>query len=117
MGECQELPDKTGRIFIYTNKLLNRKDYTSKIMTKGSTGNIINHLAVMYQIFKNTPLPTRSTNQDESFTTITKNKPFAETIEKLEESQYSTISYVYHAIQKIKSRLSCSFDPINENND
>ncbi|CAG8801208.1 27203_t:CDS:2, partial [Racocetra persica] len=43
--------------------------------------------------------------------------PFTKTIERLEGSQYSTISYVYPAIQKIKSRLSCSFDPINENND
>ncbi|CAG8820233.1 35227_t:CDS:2, partial [Racocetra persica] len=42
---------------------------------------------------------------------------FTETIKKLKGSQYLTISYVYPAIQKIKSRLSCSFDPIDENND
>ncbi|CAG8655973.1 19957_t:CDS:2, partial [Racocetra fulgida] len=42
-------------------------------------------------------------------------EPFAETIKKLEGNQYTTISYVYSVIQKIKSRLSCSFDPINEN--
>ncbi|CAG8797626.1 9174_t:CDS:2, partial [Racocetra persica] len=73
-GECQKLSDKTGRIFIYINKLLNGKDYTSKIMTKGLTENIINHLAVMHQIFKNMLLPTRSTNQDESFMTMTKER-------------------------------------------
>ncbi|CAG8486304.1 84_t:CDS:2 [Cetraspora pellucida] len=39
---------------------------------------------------------------------------FTETIERLEGSQYSTISYVYPAIQKIKSRLSF-FEPMNKN--
>ncbi|CAG8690238.1 5515_t:CDS:1, partial [Dentiscutata heterogama] len=41
---------------------------------------------------------------------------FTETIERLERSQYSTISYVYPVIQKIKTRLSVFFDPIDEDN-
>ncbi|CAG8534469.1 12925_t:CDS:2 [Racocetra fulgida] len=71
-GEYQELPDQSGRIYICTNKLPNGKDCDAKITTKCPTRNIINHLAVIHQIFKKKPVPERPTNQSEAFTTMTK---------------------------------------------
>ncbi|CAG8778024.1 2582_t:CDS:2, partial [Cetraspora pellucida] len=73
-GKCQELLNKGGRIFICTNELSNEKSCISKIATKGPTGNIINHLAVVYQIFKSTPVPRKSTNQNKLFMPITQEK-------------------------------------------
>ncbi|CAG8786694.1 3706_t:CDS:2, partial [Racocetra fulgida] len=40
---------------------------------------------------------------------------FAEAIEKLEGSKYSTVSYMYPAIQKIKSNLSPFSNPTDDN--
>ncbi|CAG8578436.1 4392_t:CDS:2 [Cetraspora pellucida] len=70
------------------------------------------HLKKVTLMIKNLPHPHTSNHIQEAL----KIGPFAKTIKKLEESQYSTISYIYPAIQKIKLKLSCSFDPINENN-
>ncbi|CAG8842277.1 7125_t:CDS:1, partial [Racocetra persica] len=40
---------------------------------------------------------------------------FAEAIEKLKRSKYSTVSYMYPVIQKIKSNLSLFLNPTDDN--